>query len=58
MQEIPNPNIEIRTKPKDLDSNYKIPNGFVWSFLGFRSIWKLFRVSDFEFRILFLRIHP
>jgi hypothetical protein len=47
---IRNPNIEIRNKLKDLNPKYEIRNGFVWNFLIFDHL-KLFRISDFEFRI-------
>jgi len=45
-----NPNIEIRNKPEDLNPNHEIPNGLVWNLLIFDHL-KLFRISDFEFRI-------
>jgi hypothetical protein len=47
---IRNPNIEIRNKPKDLNPNYEIRNRLVWNFLILDHL-KLFRISDFEFRI-------
>jgi len=50
VSQILNPNIEIQNKLKDLNSNYEIRNGFVWNFPIFGHL-KLFRISDFEFRI-------
>jgi hypothetical protein len=50
INKIRNSNIEIRNKPKDLNPNYEIRNGLVWNFLIFDHL-KLFRISDFEFRI-------
>jgi hypothetical protein len=50
VSQILNPNIEIQNKLKDLNSNYEIRNGFVWNFPIFDHL-KLFRISDFEFRI-------
>ena len=47
---IRNPNIEIRNKPEDINPNQEIPNGLVWNLLIFDHL-KLFRISDFEFRI-------
>jgi len=45
VSQILNPNIEIRNKLKDLNSNYEIQNGFVWNFPIFDPL-KLFRISD------------
>jgi len=47
-----NPKSEYRNpkQPKDLNPNYEIRNELVWNFLIFDHL-KLFRISDFEFRI-------
>ena len=50
---IRNSNIEIRNKPKELNPKCRVRNGFVWNFLIFDHL-KLFRISDFEIRILCL----
>jgi hypothetical protein len=49
---IRNPKLEIRNKPKDSNPNYEFQNP-KRAFLGFIFFehWKLFRISDFEFRI-------
>src|SRR5215467_3955009 len=52
---IQNPNIEIRNKPTDLNPNNEIRNEFVWKFLIFLRL-RLFRISDFEFRICFYMV--
>ena len=52
---IRNSNIEIRNKPKGLNPNYEIRNRLVRNFAYFGHL-KLFRISDFELRILFLGV--
>ena len=52
-EKIRNPNIEIRNKRKELNSNHEIRNRLVLNFEFFNHL-DLFRISSFEFVILLM----